>query len=1046
MCKKIFLVAICIQVAIITNLYSTSFKALPIFSFNGANAHKQKAEKDYFPLSQKLQAFDIYQLPVQDIFNFVSTNNEVNFTLHLNENRYWKLDLQHKDIFSADFRRSKENYSNKKTTDFETPELFTLRGYADSEKHHFSTLTISKDKIIARFISNGIEYYIEPLNHYDKQASENQYVVYNSQKTIIEEDEPVACGLNSPASNVQQLANEGGVAKTSALVCAEMAVAYDQAFKNFYGSISNAEFIISARMNNVAAFYIKEFEIDYKLTEIYETGFDEITPEKNFVPCNYQVNNCTDGSILWDFYEWGEGVLDTNSGFTANHDIATFFTGRGVGTNYGFSFTFGVCNNGGYNWCEENNGYTEARKTNLWIHEIGHTFGAVHSTSNNPTNMMSLVIPSSSFINVQNVTFNVITQHRDSRTCLDNGMCSDEAPISTTQTDVFGQFPFLNNFFDKNNCNGTTIEIFNKGTYAFALVQDASGTNVYSSYYDAGIFCYGASCIELYNLTSPDATYTCGTAVQPTCNDGIQNGNETGVDCGGSSCSACPPSCNDNVQNGSETGIDCGGSSCAPCQPTCNDGIQNGNETGLDCGGPSCSSCPPTCSDGIQNGNETGVDCGGSNCIACPSTCSDGIQNGNETGVDCGGSTCSPCSTGGTPTIFANNSYLNNFIDYNNCNGTTIDVYDFGSYSFAIVKVNGNSTMYSSFTSSAYCIGSYCANAYGLNNPSESWTCGQVQNQPTCSDGIQNGNETGIDCGGSACQACSTSGTTVFSDYPYLSNFVNPNSCNGTTIDVYDFGHYSFAVVKNGASTVVYSSFTTSAYCTSSNCISLLNLNNPAQSYTCSSSTQTPTCTDGIQNGSETGVDCGGSNCSPCGSNQTPTVFQDYPFLNNYVDYNSCGGTSVEVYDFGGYIFALVETSNQTYMYSDFFSGAYCTGTYCGPAYNLTNPNATWSCGQTANKTDATHAEANNKMFDQVLLYPNPANDQITLFGNSKLSGIQSNWKIVNHIGEEVLSGDIINFEKPIEINITSIGNGMYYLMLYNKNGNRLNKPFIVAK
>ncbi len=43
---------------------------------------------------------------------------------------------------------------------------------------------------------------------------------------------------------------------------------------------------------------------------------------------------------------------------------------------------------------------------------------------------------------------------------------------------------------------------------------------------------------------------------------------------------------------------------------TCNDGIQNGDETGIDCGG----SCPPcgTCNDGIQNGNETSVDCGGS--------------------------------------------------------------------------------------------------------------------------------------------------------------------------------------------------------------------------------------------------------------------------------------------------------------------------------------------------------------------------------------------------------------------------------------------------
>ena len=84
----------------------------------------------------------------------------------------------------------------------------------------------------------------------------------------------------------------------------------------------------------------------------------------------------------------------------------------------------------------------------------------------------------------------------------------------------------------------------------------------------------------------------------------------------------------------------------APADPTCDDGIQNGDETGVDCGG-SCAPCAePTCDDGVQNGDETGVDCGGSACPSCPATCEDGIQNGDETGVDCGGSACAPCPTG----------------------------------------------------------------------------------------------------------------------------------------------------------------------------------------------------------------------------------------------------------------------------------------------------------------------------------------------------------------------------------------------------------------
>ena len=57
---------------------------------------------------------------------------------------------------------------------------------------------------------------------------------------------------------------------------------------------------------------------------------------------------------------------------------------------------------------------------------------------------------------------------------------------------------------------------------------------------------------------------------------------------------ATPPTCDDGVQNGDETGVDCGGPDCPPCVATCDDGIQNGDETGVDCGGPDCPPCAPT--------------------------------------------------------------------------------------------------------------------------------------------------------------------------------------------------------------------------------------------------------------------------------------------------------------------------------------------------------------------------------------------------------------------------------------------------------------------
>jgi len=219
---------------------------------------------------------------------------------------------------------------------------------------------------------------------------------------------------------------------------------------------------------------------------------------------------------------------------------------------------------------------------------------------------------------------------------------------------------------------------------------------------ETGIDCGGSCprCIEI--VPEPEAR----------CTNGVKDGNETAIDCGGS-CPTCV-SCTDGILNNGETTIDCGGP-CPPCGlPTsCSDGIMNGNETGIDCGGPSCAPCTgdpaPHCYDGIQNANETGVDCGGS-CPACipiigvPNSCYNGIKDGNETGIDCGGA-CPPC----VPVVN---------IPYHCYNGVQ----------------DGNET--------------------GVDCGGSCPSCTIITPYPpSCYNGKKDGNETGIDCGGS-CVPC----------------------------------------------------------------------------------------------------------------------------------------------------------------------------------------------------------------------------------------------------------------------------------------------------
>ena len=150
-----------------------------------------------------------------------------------------------------------------------------------------------------------------------------------------------------------------------------------------------------------------------------------------------------------------------------------------------------------------------------------------------------------------------------------------------------------------------------------------------------GLTCEGATDTSLGTCT--------GELADPTCDDGVQNGDEEGVDCGGA-CDACEvePTCDDGVENGDEEGVDCGGS-CDPCEggPTCDDAEQNGDESDVDCGGGTCDACADGGTCGVADDCASGV-CGEEDGLCAAPACDDGVENGDEGGIDCDGS-CDPC-------------------------------------------------------------------------------------------------------------------------------------------------------------------------------------------------------------------------------------------------------------------------------------------------------------------------------------------------------------------------------------------------------------------
>ncbi len=370
-----------------------------------------------------------------------------------------------------------------------------------------------------------------------------------------------------------------------------------------------------------------------------------------------------------------------------------------------------------------------------------------------------------------------------------------------------------------------------------------------------GNLCDGTGgCVECLGASDCDSDIcdaVSNTCSQATCSDGVQNGAESGVDCGGPLCPQCPvnPSCNASNSD-CNVGSDCTSGVCetnAGCcvAPTCSDGVQNQDETDIDCGGVCGATCqvdegcddandcltqscdatsglcvPSACNDGVMNGQETDIDCGGPTCdscddgkdclensdcdsLSCPAsntcvteTCTDGIMNGDETDTDCGGGTCPDCIIG---EVCADNSdCVTNLCVENECVSPTCD------------DGNQNGLETDVDCGGPDCQGCEVDEQCDVASDCLSYQCGSdgLCDEPNCNDGFMNGNETDVDCGGEDCAPCNV-----------------------------DQG----CVVARDCQTEI---------CTNDTCAA-------------------PSCFDGMENGDETGVDCGGADCSACPSDST---------------------------------------------------------------------------------------------------------------------------------------------------------------------------------
>ncbi len=175
------------------------------------------------------------------------------------------------------------------------------------------------------------------------------------------------------------------------------------------------------------------------------------------------------------------------------------------------------------------------------------------------------------------------------------------------------------------------LNLKNQSTY-YWNVQAQNEVGVWSVVNYSGVF------IDTSGSGTDCSTVNCTTVAEVEyhpCSNGVQDEDETDVDCGGS-CDACKAGSMCEV-SADCVSINCENGICA--EATCTDSIINQGESDIDCGGNYCDACIEGMSCVYHR------DCASGYCtskICSATSCTDGVKNGDETGTDCGGS-CDTC-------------------------------------------------------------------------------------------------------------------------------------------------------------------------------------------------------------------------------------------------------------------------------------------------------------------------------------------------------------------------------------------------------------------
>ena len=334
----------------------------------------------------------------------------------------------------------------------------------------------------------------------------------------------------------------------------------------------------------------------------------------------------------------------------------------------------------------------------------------------------------------------------------------------------------------------------------------------------------------------------------------------------------------------------------------------------------------------------------------------------------------SACSSNISIPLFDDYSWLSSIVNPNNCNGETVTEYTSSSGQiFVFVEIpNSNPILYVA-DGRIWCSGfpdNSCRSFYNLSSVLRSWECGEsapidADMDNVLSDADPDDNDPCVPS--NQAELCDRQPSTpdFISDYPWLSTIIDFDNCTTQKITIYQTGAHQYLYVQStpDALGTLYNT-AGQFYCGSSpnyDCVSAYGLTQVVDTWLCGDAPEV-VLVDNDNDGSLSNVDpddnnpcvpdttsmaCDMNTETPEGNGGPPDFLPDYPWIENFIDFEDCGDASIQIYRSGGYVYVFIETATMAVLFNN--GGAtYCSnspGYECRDFYSIDEEIAQWNCG-----------------------------------------------------------------------------------------------------